>query len=215
MQRRFVSYKSTKDTNIPPESSQGAPRGAATVADGLMEQGGAGPRQPWRSLRTVTTKADGDVERWPFRAGRPQRSPPPGYPLPSTPSSPRCPSARPQAALAVVACPALCWPCLTAAGSFSAPGPWAGPGESRVRDSLGRGACGCAPLRWGKPPGGSWAGLGGGLSWAVGQGGQGGVLGVVMAEWPGCQGRPAPLLPWFSGTTAIGSQPQMAPRSCH
>ena len=42
MQRRFVSYKSTKDTNIPPESSQGAPRGAATVADGLMEQGGAG-----------------------------------------------------------------------------------------------------------------------------------------------------------------------------
>lgn len=42
MQRRFVSYKSTKDTNIPPESPQGAPRGAATVADGLMEQGGAG-----------------------------------------------------------------------------------------------------------------------------------------------------------------------------
>ena len=52
-----------------------------------LEQGGAGPRQPWRSLRTVTTKADGDVERWPFRAGRPQRSPPPGSPLPSTPSS--------------------------------------------------------------------------------------------------------------------------------
>lgn len=39
----------------------------------------------------------------------------------------------------------MCWPCFPAAGSFSAPGPWAGPGESRARDSLGRGACGCAP----------------------------------------------------------------------
>ena len=42
MQRRFVSYESMKDINVPPESSQGAPRGAATVADGLMEQGAAG-----------------------------------------------------------------------------------------------------------------------------------------------------------------------------
>lgn len=42
MQRRFVSYKSTKDINIPPESSQGAPREAGTVADCLMERGGAG-----------------------------------------------------------------------------------------------------------------------------------------------------------------------------
>ena len=42
VQRRFVSYKNTKDINIPPESPQGAPRGAATVADGLMEQGEAG-----------------------------------------------------------------------------------------------------------------------------------------------------------------------------
>lgn len=45
----------------------------------------------------------------------------------------------------MVVCPALCWACLQAAGSFSAPGPWARPGESRARDSLGRGACGRAP----------------------------------------------------------------------
>lgn len=49
----------------------------------------------------------------------------------------------------------------------------------------------------------------------MGQWGQGGILGVVLTEWWGCQGHPAPLPPWFSGTTVIGSQPQMAPRSCH
>lgn len=164
---------------------------------------GLGPRQLWRSPRTVTTKADGDVERWPFRAGRLRRVRPPGSP-----------AQHPQLTLLPFRAPP------GSSGRGGVPGFVLAPpglqgllhlGLGRPRSPGRTGAEHVAALSGGRSLLGQWLGRTGWRLTAVGQWGQGGVLGVVMAEWPGCQGRPAPSCPGFLAPQRSGANHRWLP----